>query len=375
MRPVDAYGPRQRWCIVRRPSDRYASCRSWAASQHPEWAYDLASETRLLAEFARGRYGVHWQGGGGIGLDEAVHKQPQHWFVWDANGAVQCHCVVAFEKLGTITSHRSTVTPSAPHVSAPLSEPMHELYALDEALWAEASRSSSLCFTPSQFDAVQWAPAAFVGDRFPPSPPRAPPATPPSPPMMPPPPSPTPSHPPPPPLAPPGEPPTPSSPPVPPAPPPPELPPPLPSTPPRSPAPPWLPPTDGRAPVLPMRAVAVGVVALCAVHLLAHACLYAFRRRCRLKRGVADGGTGGDGTGGVRAVRLHDEVEVETAPRRQTGASRDTNARNASHELACLARATEEEPSVEMASGDVPAEVPVWVAPASLTREQRPWLG
>ena len=90
-RSVDAYGPRQRWCVVRRPSDRYASCRSWSAWAHPEWgAYDLTSETRLLAEFARGRFGVHWQGGGGFGIDETVHKQPQHWFVWDARGAAQC---------------------------------------------------------------------------------------------------------------------------------------------------------------------------------------------------------------------------------------------------------------------------------------------
>ena len=125
-----------------------------------------------------------------------------------------------------------------------------------------------------------------------------------------------------------------------------------------------------------MRAVIVCVVALCAVPLLAHACLYAFRRRRRHKRGGAGGGTGGDGAGGVRAVRLHDEVEAEMAPRRRTGAPKDSNARSASHELTCLARATEEEPSIQTVSGDAPAEeVPAWVAPASLTlASQRPYL-
>ena len=99
-RPVDAYGPRQQWCVVRRPSDRYASCRAWATKAHMHWGYDLASEKRLLAEFAGGRFGVDWHSRS-IG-EEHVHKQPQHWFVWDATGAPQCHCVVAFEKLGTV---------------------------------------------------------------------------------------------------------------------------------------------------------------------------------------------------------------------------------------------------------------------------------
>ena len=107
-RPVDAYGPRQQWCVVRRPSDRYASCRAWATKAHMHWGYDLASEKRLLAEFAGGRFGVDWHSRS-IG-EEHVHKQPQHWFVWDATGAPQCHCVVAFEKLGTITAHRSGLT-------------------------------------------------------------------------------------------------------------------------------------------------------------------------------------------------------------------------------------------------------------------------
>ena len=60
------------------------------------WGYDLASEKRLLAEFAGGRFGVDWHSRS-TG-EEHVHKQPQHWFVWDATGAPQCHCVVAFEK-------------------------------------------------------------------------------------------------------------------------------------------------------------------------------------------------------------------------------------------------------------------------------------
>lgn len=253
-RPLDAYGPRQQWCVVRRPSDRYSSCRSWAA-KWTNWAYDLASEERLLAEFTGGRLGVDWHSR--IIGEEHVHKQPQHWFVWDATGAPQCHCVVAFEKLGTITSHRSGATPGRAHAAAPpLSEPMSKLYALDEALWAEANRTTDLCFTPSRFDAARWAPAAFVGERFPPSPPCRPPAAPPRPPSTPPAPSPAPS-------APPSPPPRVPSSPSPPLEPPPPAPPP---TRPSGPPPPSSPPVPTGFPTgMPARIVARG-----AVHVHAH---------------------------------------------------------------------------------------------------------
>ena len=289
-RPVDAYGPRQQWCVVRRPSDRYASCRAWATKAHMHWGYDLASEKRLLAEFAGGRFGVDWHSRS-IG-EEHVHKQPQHWFVWDATGAPQCHCVVAFEKLGTITAHRSGLTSERATVHAaapPLSEPMRELYALDEALWAEANRTTGLCFTPSQFDAGRWAPAAFVGERFPPSP------VPPPPPNTPPAPSPAPSAPPPPPPR------------VPPSPSPPLGPPPPPS--------PAVPP--GFSTGMPDRIVVLCVAAACATLAAARACAVRWRKR---------GGAGGDRAPGARRRRRNrthqrlsdkEEVAVELQEKRR----------------------------------------------------------
>ena len=79
-------------------------------------------------------------------------------------------------------------------------------------------------------------------------------------------------------------------------------------------------------------------------------------------------------------MRLHDEVEVETAPQKRVELPKSSDTRSASHERTCLARATEEEPSLELASGAVSDAVPVWVAPASLTlslseqHRHRPYL-
>lgn len=131
-------GTRKRFCVVRNPAERYASDEAWFRMTKPYSTRPLPGQ--LNSALAHGRFRVAWD-------EELVHKQPQHWFVWDAEGRVQCECVVAFEKLGQLT--RAHHLPSAHgDRGADLPPELVELYKLDRLLWQRALESSRLCFSP-----------------------------------------------------------------------------------------------------------------------------------------------------------------------------------------------------------------------------------
>ena len=101
-RRIESFGSHQtsrpRWCVVRNPSDRYASCVAWDHAEHPRSKQYRTPPVDLAQELARGRFNVPWQGIDGatdLHGEELSHRQPQHWFVWDEHGDVQCDCVVS----------------------------------------------------------------------------------------------------------------------------------------------------------------------------------------------------------------------------------------------------------------------------------------
>jgi hypothetical protein len=72
-----------------------------------------------------------------------------HRFVWADDGSVQCDCVVAFEKLGSLLSNRLNVGDTRLRHDDPLPEPLARLYRLDQSLWERALRAPGLCYQPS----------------------------------------------------------------------------------------------------------------------------------------------------------------------------------------------------------------------------------
>ena len=133
---------RPNWCVVRNPADRWRSEDAWFKTVHKrsEVRGELHA-SQLSSIFANGRFTVMWD-------ETFVHKQPQHWFVWDSIGRVQCHCVVAYEKLGLLTSQHKNVNAHG-HSEAPnLPSYLRELYRMDAVLWRLARESTSLCYTP-----------------------------------------------------------------------------------------------------------------------------------------------------------------------------------------------------------------------------------
>ena len=146
---------RPRWCIVRNPAERFASCNAWSHSKHPDhanltgdwWGQPPVPTARLVQIFSQSRFGILW-------TEELAHKQPQSWFVWDEDGRVACNCVVAFEKLGAVTQKRAMNTtrveaPRNPREADPLPQPLRLLYALDQYLWRLAVQSEQFCHTPT----------------------------------------------------------------------------------------------------------------------------------------------------------------------------------------------------------------------------------
>ena len=151
-----------RWCVVRDPVERWASEVRWVQRSLqgrypvilPDGQLKLVRQ-RTAAElrdaFSDGRFNVNW-------TEELVHYQPQHWFVWSADGSVQCDCVIAHEKLrffeigrtNNFTEAREATSSEAPAPpSPPLPKALLELYALDATLHASARTSSKLCYRPS----------------------------------------------------------------------------------------------------------------------------------------------------------------------------------------------------------------------------------
>lgn len=127
----------KRFCVVRNPIDRFASCVSWSVHH---WHTPL---THLLHTYLnRTSPLIHWN-------EELLHRMPQHMFVWDTHGEVQCHCVVAFEKLSNLTSITRNKSPAHTQKDS-LPNGFHDLYAMDFLLWEDAIASKDLCYTPKQ---------------------------------------------------------------------------------------------------------------------------------------------------------------------------------------------------------------------------------
>ncbi len=72
-----------------------------------------------------------------------------HRFVWADDGSVQCDCVVAFEKLGSLISKRLNVGDPRLRPNDPLPVPLARLYKRDQRLWERALRAPGLCYQPS----------------------------------------------------------------------------------------------------------------------------------------------------------------------------------------------------------------------------------
>jgi hypothetical protein len=135
---------------VRNPVTRWLSEEAFArnVSLAGNWLGTApVSPPDLLAMYGRGRNAVKW-------TEQLLHKQPQSWFVWAADGRPQCDCVVAFEKLGTFAGQ--TVLRKRPQRpgrqpysrETPLHPALELLYALDFQLWAAAKQEASLCYRP-----------------------------------------------------------------------------------------------------------------------------------------------------------------------------------------------------------------------------------
>lgn len=160
---------RSTFCVVREPSGRFASEMAYRvkqASPHLPVLNSPQLEYRAQTLMA-GRQHAHFSA-------ENAHWMPQSWFVWDGDGGVQCHCVVAFERLPQLLSggapggnqteahhanrasstHENGSIPS-PRLLAPGAAPsvmpaiLGKLYAADRQLWLAARDSPTFCFEPS----------------------------------------------------------------------------------------------------------------------------------------------------------------------------------------------------------------------------------
>ena len=138
-------------CVVREPTDRWVS--STQSGQSRRYNFTMSSK-EVAHALEGGRFMVPaWS-------EQLVHAQPQSWFVWDADGSVACGCVVAFERLGQLTSLRvnqrkgggATSSPSNRHSKKPavtrMPAELAKLYHNDVVLHRAANRSRSLCWTP-----------------------------------------------------------------------------------------------------------------------------------------------------------------------------------------------------------------------------------
>jgi hypothetical protein len=150
----------ERFCVVRKPADRYNSDINWIGAKSDKFNFTLSPD-EIRGAFMKGRFAVSkW-------TEELLHKQPQSYFVWSASGDVQCDCVVAFEKLPKLTkAHLQTSNGKPlsenpirgqPGYSKPLPRSLLGLYELDFLLWKHALADTHLCYRPpprAQFEKI-----------------------------------------------------------------------------------------------------------------------------------------------------------------------------------------------------------------------------
>ena len=159
-------------CVVRDPAERLRSELGWRcglARRRPDafrfWT-QLPARTRACAapgltpvpELLREARAVADADGNRTRLlfadDRVLHMLPQAWFVWSADGAVACQCVVAYEKLqhvaglarqGARSRNRSGAWATIGHDNDEL---FARLYARDAELHRRAKIQPGLCYTP-----------------------------------------------------------------------------------------------------------------------------------------------------------------------------------------------------------------------------------
>lgn len=125
----------QRFCVIRNPVDRYWSDHAWIQGF---WNTSL----RELSEmYAKDWSAVRW-------TEEALHRMPQHMFVWSRLGFVQCHCVVPFEYVGNLTSIRTNVARPFRSTTSELPKHFFALYDIDHVLWKRALQDNGYCHRP-----------------------------------------------------------------------------------------------------------------------------------------------------------------------------------------------------------------------------------
>jgi hypothetical protein len=149
---------RRTFCIVRDPSERFNSEVNYRLKLHEQksrfrkvFPLLTTAETESAAKILRlGRFSIPNR------RDDILHLAPQSWFVWNDRGAVQCHCVVAIERLAQIIELRANPSTSKngtlkfSHVSPSLAA----LYHQDELLHKRALQSS-LCHQPGPLNAAR----------------------------------------------------------------------------------------------------------------------------------------------------------------------------------------------------------------------------
>ena len=124
-------GFEKRFCIVRNPIDRYISDMHWS-----NWAFRTPF-AKLAEMYAQNWAAVRW-------TEEAVHRMPQHMFVFSRSGHVQCDCIIAIERLKNITSVKKN-THNIAHSPFELPEGFFALYSADHMIWSAALKNHSLC--------------------------------------------------------------------------------------------------------------------------------------------------------------------------------------------------------------------------------------
>ena len=100
---------KKRMCIVRHPADRYQSEQTWGMMKNMAWANRPKDPQKLGRSYLAAQDAekpVKWS-------EEELHFMPQHFFVWTRSGDVQCHCVVAFERLANLTASHDGSTRSS----------------------------------------------------------------------------------------------------------------------------------------------------------------------------------------------------------------------------------------------------------------------
>lgn len=131
--------PAPRFCVIRDPADRYASCQAWS-----KWSFRL-SANEIARQALEWRH-VH---------EELLHRMPQHMFVFSRNGSLQCECVVAFEKIGLLFAAQPVVMNNVTHSpSDVLPKDFADLYRFDTILHRAARSSPNICFRPAAYAAA-----------------------------------------------------------------------------------------------------------------------------------------------------------------------------------------------------------------------------